>query len=532
MMGTLVPLVAAVVITLVALLLWRVRGLRVSTVTIASAVVALALFQVLFFVQGSLAVPQEGTTLQQKWLLALGIIFTINAGVELSKWLLAEFALRPQRLRIPLFFVDLLGWLVLIGAALLVISRVFALDLTGLLVGSTVVSAIIALSLQQLLGSLFSGIALQLEGPFQVGDWVLIDGYEGKVVRLNWRTLTITTLRNECVILPNNQIAQSRIVNFTSPGPMVACDLLVGVSRAHPPGQVKAVLRSAFAGIEGLAPTQPPQVMIWEYADSYIKYGIRYWLHDFGLKLVLHDAVLTRVWYALQRAGMDFSVPLREINMHMIAPDHEQETAQERSQEIIVALQPVPLFEVLSGGQLDQIASHARLQRFAEGETLVSEGEPGDSLFIIKSGRAGVYVNNGEGQPIPVAERGAGEYFGEMSLLTGAPRSASVVAARDMEVVVIDRHAFTHVLAADPTILEALLDALDQRRSITESRLAEENAKASQTRAQERASLVERIGSFLGIHLPTLSSGSKNSLPINEAVQSAESRENAKPAAP
>lgn len=522
MIETLIPLFAALIITLAVLLIWRVRGQRVSPVAIASAVTALVAFQTLFFMQGSLVVPQAGASLQQKWLLTVGIVLTINAGVELSKWMLVEFALRPQRLRIPLFFVDLLGWLILIGATLLVVSRVFDLDLTGLLVGSTVVSAIIALSLQQLLSSLFSGIALQLEGPFQVGDWVLIDGYEGKVVRLNWRTLTITTLRNECVILPNNQIAQSRIVNFTSPGPMVACDLLIGVSRAHPPGAVKAVLRAAFAGIDGLAPAQPPQVMIWEYADSYIKYGIRYWLHDFGLKLVLHDAVLTRVWYALQRAGMDFSVPLQEINMHMIAPEHDQMDNLARQQQIIGALQPVPLFGVLTATQLEQIASHARLQRFAEGETLVSEGDPGDSLFIIKSGGAGVYVHNGEGQPIPVAERGAGEYFGEMSLLTGAPRSASVIAARDMEVVVIDRHAFTHVLAADPTILEALLDALDQRRSATESRLAEESAKASQERAQERASLVERIGSFLGIRLPTALPVSTNSVHSTEATESAD----------
>lgn len=501
MLRTLIPLVAAAIIAILALLLWRVRGVRVSRGTIISAVAALVIFQLLFFLQGTLGMPGADAPFQQRLLLTLAIVLTINAGVELAKWALLEFALRPKHLRIPLFLVDLVGWIVLIAAALLVISSIFALDLTGLLVSSTVVSAIIALSLQQILGSLFAGIALQLEGPFQVDDWVQVDGQEGKVTRMNWRTLTIVTLRNERVILPNSQIAQSRIINYTTPGPMVACDLLVGVARAHAPSEVKAVLRAAFAGVDGLAPAQSPQVMIWEYTDSYIRYGIRYWLNDFGLKLVLQDAVLTRVWYALQRAEMAFSMPLQEINMHLIGADHAQTTTLARQQQLVQALEPVALFAVLTETQLAQIAAGARSQRFMAGETLVREGAAGDSLFIIKRGQADVYVANADGKPVNVAQRGAGEYFGEMSLLTGAPRSASVVAALDTDVIIIDKHAFTTVLTADPSILEVLLDALDKRRGVVESRLAEEGAKAGQSQAQERATLLRRIGSFLGITL-------------------------------
>ncbi|MBX3009967.1 MAG: mechanosensitive ion channel [Caldilineaceae bacterium] len=496
-MLTLLPLLVAAIIAVIALLLWRVRGVRVSRATSLSAIAALLGFQLLFFLQGSLGVPGANAPFSRQLLLTLGIMLTLNATVELAKWALVEFALRPKRLRIPLFLVDLIGWLLLVTVSLLVISHIFVLDLTGLLVSSTVVSAIIALSLQQILGSLFAGITLQLESPFQVDDWVQVDGQEGRVVRLNWRTLTILTLRNECVILPNNQIAQSRIINYTRPGPMVACDLSVGVARIHPPSAVKAVLAAAFADIDGLAPAQSPQVMVWEYTDSYIKYGIRYWFHDYGLKLKLHDAVLTRVWYALQRAEMTLATPLREINMQVLNAAHEQTTTLARQQQLMHTLRPVALFEGLSEGQLAQLVTHTRHQRFLAGETLVREGESGDSLFIIRSGQVDVYAANSEGGQVHVAQRSAGEYFGEMSLLTGAPRSASVVAARDTEVILLDKHAFTTVLAADPTILEALLDALDKRRSITETRLAEESAKLGQTQGQARATLMERISLFL-----------------------------------
>lgn len=492
----LIPLIAAAMIAVLALLLWRVRGLRVSRATLLSAVAALVVFQILFFWQGA--------SFQGQLLLALGIVLTLNAGVELAKWLMVEFALRPKHLRIPLFLVDLIGWIVLVTAALLVISHIFALDLTGLLVSSTVVSAIIALSLQQLLGSLFAGIVLQLDGPFQVDDWVQIDGQEGRVVRLNWRTLTLLTLRNECVILPNNQITQSRMINYTRPGPMVACDLLVGVARIHPPNEVKAVLREAFAGIEGLAPMQPPQVMIWEYADFSIQYGIRYWFHDYGLKLRLHDAVLTRVWYALRRAGVTMPDPIRDVNMRLVTDEHEQRLTLAHQQQIVQTLQPVVLFEGLTDAQRQQLAAGAWLQRYTEGETLVREGEAGDSLFIIKAGQVGVYVAGADGRAVLVAQRGAGEYFGEMSLLTGAPRSASVVATLETQVVIIDKQAFTTVLTADPSMLDALLDALDKRRSVVETRLAEASVKTEQTQALARATLLQRIGGFLGIKLVPL----------------------------
>jgi len=150
MITTLIPLISAAIIAVIALLLWRLRGIRVSRATIISAVAALLVFQLLFFLQGSLDEPGVSAPFYRRALLTLGIVLTFNAGIEFAKWALVEFALRPKRLRIPLFLVDLIGWIGLITASLLVISRIFALDLTGLLVSSTVVSAIIALSLQQL----------------------------------------------------------------------------------------------------------------------------------------------------------------------------------------------------------------------------------------------------------------------------------------------------------------------------------------------------------------------------------------------
>jgi small-conductance mechanosensitive channel len=401
---------------------------RVWDASLESAVAALIVFQVLFFLQGSFSMVQQGAPVLHRLLLTLGIVLTCNAGVELAKWAIVEFGVKARHFRIPHFLIDLMGWIALVTASLLVISKIFDFALTGLLVSSTVVSAIIALSLQQLLSSLFAGLALQLEGPFQVDDWVEVGGQEGQVVRLNWRTLTLVTRRNEWVILPNGSVAQGKIVNYSKPNVIVADDVCVGVAYAYPPGEVKTVLRQVLAGLNGIEATPEPEVVVLDYTSSAINYRIRYWFRDYDNKTAWHDTVATRIWYALYRAGMGPSVG-------------GNVSSEEVERRISDALRPVALFETLAADQITQIAAGARLQRYTTGETLVREGEAGDSLFVIKAGRVGVSVTGMDGRQVMVAQRGVGECFGEMSLLTGASRSASVMAALEVAAYFSKRHA-------------------------------------------------------------------------------------------
>jgi small-conductance mechanosensitive channel/CRP-like cAMP-binding protein len=499
-------LFAAAIITLLAVVLWRVSRIRFNRAVILSATAALVGFQLLYWLSGSEQLTPQQAPLAQKVVLALSILLAATAVVELVKWTLIELAVKPKRLRIPHFLLDVMGWTLLAVIALGLSRQVFNLELTGLLISSTVVSAIVGLSLQPILSSFFAGISLQIEAPFAVDDWVEVEGQEGRVVRQNWRTLAIVTRRGETVIIPNGNVAHDKIINYSRPNLVVAHDLFVKVAYAHPPNEVKAVVQDVLTGISGIVSSPAPFVVVESYADFAIEYRIRFWMCDYSRKFELHDLVLARSWYALRRAGMAIPVPIREVNLRQINEDHQRQLIAEQRQQIAAALRPVVLFQELNDAQIGRIAESARLVRYTTGEHLVHQGEAGDSLFVIRTGAVGIYVQGEGGQQVYVAERTAGEFFGEMSLLTGELRSASVIAAQETEVVVIDKAAFTDVLAADPTILDMLLDALDRRRTALQTRLHEANGQTPPAHTSERLALLRRIGSFLGI-MPISSRG-------------------------
>lgn len=492
-------LFAAAIITLLSVVLWRVSHIRFNRAIILSAAAALIGFQSLYWLSGSGQLAPQQAPLAQKVVLALSTLLAATAVVELVKWALIELAVRPKRLRIPHFLLDSLGWALLAVMALGLSRQLFNLELTGLLISSTVVSAIVGLSLQPILSSFFAGISLQIEAPFAVDDWVEVEGHEGRVVRQNWRTLAIVTRRGETVIVPNGNVAHGKITNYSRPNPVVAHDLFIKVAYAHPPNEVKAVLQDVLAGIRGIVSSPPPFAAVDRYADFAIEYRIRFWMEDYSRKFELHDLVLARSWYALRRAGMTIPVPVRDVNLHLLNEEHQQQLVAGQRQQIAAALRPVALFHELNDAQIGRIAEGARLVRYATGEHLVQQGEAGDSLFVIRTGSVHIYVRGENGQQIHVAERVAGDFFGEMSLLTGELRSASASATQETEVVVIDKAAFTDVLAADPTILDMLLDALDRRRTALQSRLHEANGQTPPAHTSDRLALLRRIGAFLGI---------------------------------
>ncbi len=148
-------------------------------------------------------------------------------------WLLHRHRARP----LPRLLLDLLRVVVMATAVFMVLNRVFHVDLTALLVTSTVASAVIGLALQDTLRNLIAGIALQIDPPFAIGDWVRIAGTEGEVIAFNWRTLTLRTRENYAVVLTNGKVSSEDIVNFHRPSPPAALDMLVGVAYPHPPAR-------------------------------------------------------------------------------------------------------------------------------------------------------------------------------------------------------------------------------------------------------------------------------------------------------
>jgi CRP-like cAMP-binding protein len=273
------------------------------------------------------------------------------------------------------------------------------------------------------------------------------------------------------------------------------------VAYDHPPGVVKDVIIKAVRETKGVQSDPCPDVLVKEFADFSIVYDVRYWIRDYRRKPQIDDAVRCRIWYSLHRAGLKIPFPVRDVIVHTLPPDHDAQIRSKLHREISEEIRRLQLFSPLSDQQVEELASSSAKLRYAEGETLVRQGTPGESLYLIRSGRAQVEVTGAGGSKAVVATLEPGDFFGEMSLLTGEPRSATVTALKETEVVVVDREGISPILASDLGIVEQLSEHLEERRGQLDERLADLSSRSSGTRDGKvrKEDLLSRIRGFFGV---------------------------------
>jgi small-conductance mechanosensitive channel len=427
---------------------------------------------------------------------ATATLVTVVALLFVLEMLVWDTLNRRRQRPLPRLVWDLVVFTAIVTAVFVVLSRDFGVDLTALLVTSTVLTAVVGLALQDTLRNFIAGVALQVDPPFAIGDWVRLGEHEGMVHEFNWRTLALRTRENTLVHLPNGLVATVEVVNYARPGAESALDMFVGVAYPHPPGEVKDVLRAAAAEAEGVSPDRGPVILVDEYADFAVVYRLRVWLTDWAQKPAVKDAVLRRVWYRLRRAGMVIPFPIRDVNLRSVPEDAERLARLESEAAVFAALRPLALLAPLSDDQVRDLAADSAQARFTAGELLFRQGEAGDSLVLVQAGRLRVDVADAAGRPVTVAHRGPGEYVGEMSLLTGEARSATVCAETEVDAIIVPKAAVAELLLADQAIMEALSDALAARVLERDAHLAESAAHAAGGRAGLRDAILARMRRF------------------------------------
>lgn len=406
-----------------------------------------------------------------------------------------------RRPMMPKLARDVLRVAVLAAAALVVAKAVLGYPLEALLVSSTVISAVVGLALQDVLKNVFSGMALELEGPFERGDWILLDGQVVQVIDTSWRS---TRLRSNDGIEfhePNSTFSTARLVTYGSGAQPVGLNFHVGLSYEAPPARVKAALTAAARACAGAVATPPPDAFVDSYGDSAIVYRLRVWTRAVGQIAPFRDEVYSRIWYELQRQGLQVPFPVRTVHMHHAERDRR---ARERSRVERAGrlLSQVDLFRALDRPVLERLALASELRHYDRGETLMQEGADGESLFVVETGqvlvsKSGQHVGTGT---IQLASLGPGSFFGEMSLLTGEPRSATVTADGPCEVLELSKAALAPVLQEDPRLAEVVSSAVTSRQELTAATVAERRSRQAAAPATgldaAEASLLARIRSF------------------------------------
>jgi small-conductance mechanosensitive channel/CRP-like cAMP-binding protein len=371
----------------------------------------------------------------------------------------------------------------------------FGVELTPVLATSAVVGAVVGLALQDTLGNLFAGIALHTAAPFRAGDWVHLGPHEGRVEEISWRAMRLRTWSDDLLTVPNSEVARSAILNFSQPAEPHSRLVTVGVNYQTPPSKVISVLAHLLEDIPGLVKQPPPRVRMLAFKDFAIEYEIRYFLQSYEDYRRIEGEICRLIWYHFRRHGIEIPFPVR--NVYLRSADEDQHDAS--TSRLERALRAIDLFRPLSDDDLRLAASRFRHLRYAARERLIAEGEPGDSFFVIDRGEVEVSKQFGRASR-PLARLLEGQFFGEMALLTGEPRSASVTAATDVDVFSIDKAGFHDVLAKNPAIAEDISTILSERQEALSQAQGDLTARyEGSSRGQLKQHLLERIRSYFGL---------------------------------
>jgi small-conductance mechanosensitive channel/CRP-like cAMP-binding protein len=494
---------------------------------LAALAVALALEAVYYVVRGRFPRLLERLRLQLEILaLALVAFLTSGRGEALLPWGLDEPLLKAAafvavvlgfdlayravdrlglarrldergRPAFPQLVRDLGAWLIVVAAIVLAGTWFYGLDLKSILLPSAVISAVLGFALQDVLKNVFAGLALQTEQPFDIGDWLVIDGEPRRVVEMSWRS---THMRNNLGVdfrEPNANLVAARITNLGAGDRPVGFAVHVGVAYGAPPRLVKDSLERAAASAAGVAAEPAPQALVHLFGESAVEYELRYWSREVDGAARLRDAVQTRVWYRLHRDGWTIPFPIRTVQLET-AGRIAAEKRGWRTERAESLLARTDLFAGLDADVRHRLAEAAELAYFDAGERLVAEGESGDSLMLVSRGSVLVTKSGGElgTDRVTLALLKEGTYFGEMSLLTGAPRSATVTAEGAVEAFVLDREALAPILEADPAIAETLSRRLAERAAATAARIEDKRGEQRRPEAADHQGLLRRIRSF------------------------------------
>lgn len=429
---------------------------------------------------------------------ALAAFLGVTIGLKLFDIIVFDWL--PQRRKkpqVPIVLRDI-ARLVLSAVALVLIVRAFfpGVNLNVLAVSSLVVGYIVGNATQDTLGNLFAGLALNAERPFQIGDWVTAGGHTGVVVDTTWRATRLRTKAEDYIIIPNSSIGKESIINFSRPTRKHGCYLSVGVSYATPPTKARETILSVLRQVPEVCSEPLPAVYLVNYGNFSIDFKIKFFIDDFARIDPIQSTVMDRLWYAFRREGISIPYPVQEEHFRDAAAEEQARRAAE-ADSIRESLSRVDLFRSLSPEEIERLATGVKLKLFACGEALCRQGEAGDSFYIIREGRVAVFINDANGHPVRAAQLDCGAFFGEMSLLTGEPRSGTVTAETDVEVLCVSKQDFAGLLHANASLAGTMAAALEARLAARRSILNSGTGPAAPS--VSRSALTDRILRFFGL---------------------------------
>ena len=410
---------------------------------------------------------------------------------RLIHWLASGTAL-------PRLGVQLVSVVIYFSALAFAVSLVLGESLGTLLAASGIVGLAIGFAVRGLLADLFSGIVLHLDSHLSPGDWIDMNhrGREisGKLIDIQWRAVVIADRMENLVLIPNSEFTTTHVINRSRPTSATEYGAALPIGSEYDRARITQILETALARVvaDGTILSKPgPYVRVGGLDNGLITYRMFYCVDPSKTAPPrAQSAVLGTSMDFLKSAGISLYPVRRTQYRRQLAPGHDRGTETEVR---LGALANVPLLEVLSQSELQTLAEHAQLRRFAAGRTILRQGEDGDSMMVVVQGRLKVSIPDEQGGFRDVATIWPGECIGEMSLLTGEPRSATVTAQDAVTLYEVDKAALAPILQANPSQVDHLAAIIQRRRASGQDNSHAANAEQTTDAAK---SLIGKIKKF------------------------------------
>lgn len=388
----------------------------------------------------------------------------IVAGISLINALLTtKKSPIKWQIHVPNLFFQVARGLVILAIGYHIINGIWNISFTGLGSSVGIASAVIALALQDTLSNLVSGLLLLFAKPFRTGDWIEVDGKQGRVLEQNWWSVTIATAPWKLNI-PNGVLSKARIINYGQ----VAMWKKISASFSYDdsPNEVIPALNSLVEGIdtiesEGLA-------IVSSYGDSSITYDLYYKVMPEKDVLVAAE-LKVRLYYLTKRYGFTAPYPIQvqySVDAKQGIPSQIPQVVENRQQELVTYLRSLPYFLTLNDNQIEKLAGRAKFKAYGKGELIVREGKEDDGLYIIFKGTGQAYLKDEHGNRQIVDELELNEAFGEMAIFPGEVSPVTAVANEDVEVVVIPAQEIIQAIESNHKFASEILQYIEERKKM------------------------------------------------------------------
>ncbi|MBL9139367.1 MAG: mechanosensitive ion channel family protein [Verrucomicrobiales bacterium] len=415
---------------------------------------------------------------------------------------------------VPRLLKDIVVAAIFLVTVITILGLVFRRDVTGLWVSSGVLGIIIGFAVRGTIADVFCGIALNVDHPFRPGDWIEVHSrgirpMRGCVEETNWRSTRLKTVDNTIVVIPNSLMSAVVLVNLSLPEPRSRFEQVFCIEFGVPPERVLRVLLAGAKAVKEILEDPPPKAYVDRTTEVGVEYKVRYWLEP--RETSPHKGrhlVTASILQHLYHAGISLAYPKQDLYWARM-PTRQLSRRRDR-QEL---LSRVGLLAALQPGELELLAEAVSERKFNAGEAVVRQHEPGASMFVVVEGLLDVCkdcqsepngsepaVGEGQGSQhtVKVVELQPGDFFGEMSFLTGAPRSATVIAAAASIVYEIGATALQEVLERRPEVAEQLAVIAARRHAELEAVVEQPAPSADEVEKTLMEQILAGMRSFFG----------------------------------